>query len=284
MVLNSKFYEGKRLCIATKHAKERVIAPILQTALGVKCEVVEGLDTDLLGTFSGEIERTLSPLEAAKEKCRRAGELSSCDLIVANEGSFGPHPSFFFAPAGDEIMVLWDRSMDHFVVVRHLTTETNFGGIDCTNFRQLKDFALSIGFPEHGLMLKSTSNDGLKITKDLNHLADLETAFEEHLKQHGKCSVETDMRAMRNPTRMKSLEILTQKLVSTANSLCPKCQTPGFSVTGSKPGLPCSLCLQPTENVLIHLLSCTKCHFTEELWYPHEVKNADPMHCNHCNP
>lgn len=277
-------YEGKRLCIATKHAKERVIAPILEASLGVKCEVVEGLDTDLLGTFSGEIERTFSPVEAAKEKCRRASERSTCELFVANEGSFGPHPSFFFAPAGDEIMVLWDRSADHFVVARHLTTETNFGGIDCSNFRQLKDFAISIGFPEHGLILKSSTHEGLKLTKDLNHLADLETAFEEHLKQHGKCSVETDMRAMRNPTRMKSLEILTQKLVSTANSLCPKCQTPGFSVTGSKPGLPCSLCLQPTENVLIHLFSCTNCHFTEELWYPHEVKNADPMHCNHCNP
>lgn len=279
-----KLYEGRRLCIATKHQKERVIAPVLEAHLGVKCEVVEGLDTDLLGTFSGEIKRTLNPLEAAKEKCRRAQAFTSCDLILASEGSFGPHPSFFFTPADDELMVLWDVKEAYFVACRHLTMDTNFGGIECNNLNQLMDFARTAGFPEHGLILKSETEQGEVCTKDFENGEQLAKHFERYIQAYGNCHVETDMRAMRNPTRMKAIEALSYKLLETLRNACPNCQAPGFDVHESKPGLPCSLCHQPTENTLIHTYSCNKCNFTEERWYPHDIKSADPMYCQHCNP
>lgn len=50
-------FAGRKLLIATKHEKEKVIAPILARELGVKCFVVSNLDTDELGTFTGEIDR-----------------------------------------------------------------------------------------------------------------------------------------------------------------------------------------------------------------------------------
>ncbi len=77
-------FKGRTLLIATKHRKEQVISPILEEALGVKCIVSENIDTDVLGTFTGEVERTNSPLETARMKCE-----------LASEGSFGSHPYLF---------------------------------------------------------------------------------------------------------------------------------------------------------------------------------------------
>ena len=55
-------FQNRQLLIATKHNKERVIAPLLEEALGVTCVVNDTFDTDTLGTFTGEVERTLDPL------------------------------------------------------------------------------------------------------------------------------------------------------------------------------------------------------------------------------
>ena len=38
-------FEGRNLVIATKHEKQKVIAPILEKALGVNCFVANDLDT-----------------------------------------------------------------------------------------------------------------------------------------------------------------------------------------------------------------------------------------------
>ena len=62
-------FKGRKLVIATKHEKEKVIAPILEKELGVKCFVAPDLDTDLLGTFTGEVERKDDPIITARKKC-----------------------------------------------------------------------------------------------------------------------------------------------------------------------------------------------------------------------
>ena len=73
-------FENRRLLIATKHEKEKVLAPLLEAALGVRCFVAENYDTDRLGTFTGEIERTGDPISTARVKCLQAMELHQCDL------------------------------------------------------------------------------------------------------------------------------------------------------------------------------------------------------------
>lgn len=60
-------FKGRNLLIATKHEKEKVIAPILEKELGVKCFVVTNLDTDEFGTFTGEIDRKDDPITTAKK-------------------------------------------------------------------------------------------------------------------------------------------------------------------------------------------------------------------------
>jgi hypothetical protein len=102
-------FQDRKLIIATKHEKEKVIAPLLERALGVSCYVDENFDTDMLGTFTGEVERELDPIATARKKCLTAMELSNCDLGVASEGSFGPHPSMFFVNADDEFLIFIDK-------------------------------------------------------------------------------------------------------------------------------------------------------------------------------
>ncbi|HSM26634.1 MAG TPA: hypothetical protein VK855_00855, partial [Thioalkalivibrio sp.] len=56
---------GRTLVLLTRHGKERVIAPMLESALGCRVDLVDGFDTDQLGTFTREIPRAGTQLEAA---------------------------------------------------------------------------------------------------------------------------------------------------------------------------------------------------------------------------
>ena len=111
-------FKGRKLIIATKHGKEKVIAPFLEQGLGVKCFVAIDLDTDKLGTFTGEVERNDDPLTTARNKCYMAMDLTNCDLAIASEGSFGPHPTIFFIPADDEILIFVDKINGVEIIVR----------------------------------------------------------------------------------------------------------------------------------------------------------------------
>lgn len=63
---------GKRAVLATMHGKERVIRPLLEGGLGLQIILPNGFDTDRFGTFSREIERTGSQLDAARAKIEAA--------------------------------------------------------------------------------------------------------------------------------------------------------------------------------------------------------------------
>lgn len=52
-----EYLAGRRLVIATMHGKEQVIAPLLEAATGVQCMAGREVDTDRLGTFTGEVPR-----------------------------------------------------------------------------------------------------------------------------------------------------------------------------------------------------------------------------------
>ncbi len=98
-------FQGRKLLVATKHKKEEVIAPILEKEFGVQCYTSNSFDTDLLGTFSGEVPRKEDALTTLRTKCFLSLDSTDCDLVVASEGSFGSHPVIFFAQANEEIYV-----------------------------------------------------------------------------------------------------------------------------------------------------------------------------------
>jgi hypothetical protein len=277
-------FKGRDLVIATKHGKERVIAPIVEKELNVKCFVSLDLDTDLLGTFSGEIERKNDPITSARNKCFMAMELTNCDIAIASEGSFGPHPSLFFIPADDEILVLIDKKNGLEIIVRELNTETNFNGSDIKTEEELLAFAANANFPSHGLILRKSKDEYGDIVKGINSVEQLSKVFIELMNDFGTAFVETDMRAMYNPTRMKIIESATQKLIKKINTLCPICNMPGFGITDAKEGLPCEICNFPTRSTLSYLYTCQKCNYTKEEKYPKGKKIEDPMYCDYCNP
>ena len=160
-------FEGRKLLIATKHHKEIVMAKHLQSSLGVLCEVTKNYDTDLLGTFSGEIERNSSPLETVKQKCIGAMEKYGYDLGVANEGSFGPHPTLFFVPANEEFIIFIDKKNDLEIVVKKLSPDTNFSGRNIKSEIELEKFIKAVHFPSHAVILRKSAHQNEEIIKDI---------------------------------------------------------------------------------------------------------------------
>jgi len=279
-----EFFKGRTLVVATKHQKEKVMSPLLESALGVRCIVPENFNTDLLGTFSGEIERIDDPLTTLRKKCLMAAQVTGCDLVAGNEGSFGPHPALFFAHANDEMAMLLDLKNDLEIVERELNTNTNFDGCDIASEQELLAFAERVQFPSHGIILKRAKTDYSVVLKGINSYDGLREGYERIKNEHGKAYAETDMRAMFNPMRMANIEKATQKLISRIKSVCPECGTPGFGIVDSVAGLPCSLCGAPTQSVLAHVYICQKCHFRKERLHPYGKTHEEPQFCDYCNP
>ncbi|MCY7421406.1 MAG: hypothetical protein LH478_06635 [Chitinophagaceae bacterium] len=279
-----KLFKGRELVIATKHEKEKVIAPLLEQALGVTCIINEKFDTDVFGTFTGEIERELDPVSTARQKCLRAMELTNCDLGIASEGSFGPHPSMFFISADDEFLIFIDKLNHLEIIVRELSTETNFTGREIKSEKELMEFADRVNFPSHGLILRRAKAENKDIIKGITDINQLKEAFKKLFEEFNSVYAETDMRALFNPSRMKVIEAATKKLVDKISSLCPHCNKPGFGITDAKRGLKCSLCGSPTNSTLSYIYVCQHCQYTKEDRYPHKKTTEDPMYCDYCNP
>lgn len=275
------FFRGRKLLIASMHRKEQVMAPVLEAMLGVTCFTSEQLDTDRFGTFCGSTERTATPLETAVAKCRHALEQTGADLGVASEGSFGPHPSLFFLPSDEEIVVLLDRLHGIEVHAAVTSLQTNFRSQEITDTDTLLAFAREAGFPDHGLLLRSASAP-LEPIKGIRKQSDLLAGFERLRARHPQVLVETDMRAMHNPTRMRVIEEATQKLVEKLLSACPACQFPGYAITGATPGLPCAQCGIPTASPLTLHYACRHCGYGEDR--RNQILVEDPAYCSCCNP
>ncbi len=278
------FFLGRKAVLATKHKKEEVMAPILEKELGLQCVTLQELDTDTLGTFSGEVERKDDPVTTLRNKCLMAIEASGLSLAIANEGSFGAHPSIFFAHADDEIVMLLDKDNGLEIIERELSLETNFDGTEIKSVDELIAFATKVGFPSHGIILKKAKNIFKGIIKESRSLDELLKNYHSIKNHNGSAYAETDMRAMCNPTRMKVIELATIKLVQKAKSPCPSCGTPGFGIVHAEKGLPCELCGLPTRSTLRHIYGCQKCNYQTQLEYPHEKRVEDPQHCDFCNP
>lgn len=279
-----KEFAGRKLFIATRHKKELVMAPMLEKALGVKCLVPENLDTDCLGTFSGETERQDDPVTTARKKCELAMAMQDCDLAIANEGSFGMHSSLFFCMADEELVLLLDKKNDLEISYVFTSTKTNFNGELINNVERLMDFAKHVKFPSHGLIIKRSKEDLKTVVKGITKLDHLLTEFNILSRKYGSVYVQTDMRANYNPMRMEVIEKATSGLIGKIKSRCPVCGKPGFGITAARKGLPCKLCGLPTSSTLSNMYTCKKCGYNHEQLFPGHVQHEDPRYCDYCNP
>jgi hypothetical protein len=276
---NLAFFEGREIRIATMHGKEKVIGPALEEAFKMKYSVA-AFDTDVLGTFSGEVERLLSPLEAAREKCRLALERNDAELAIASEGSFGTHPTLYFMPSDEEILLLVDRKNDLEIAVKHTSLQTNYGHFSSESIESLADFLKRVKFPSHALIVKTADF----IEKGIQSREQLDRAINACISLNGQYQLMTDMRAMYNPLRMSVIQEAMDKLIQKMQSQCPACSRPGFGITDALKGLLCSTCSMPTRSVKTVIYSCEGCHYTEKADFPDGKIEEDPMFCDFCNP
>lgn len=276
-------FNDRRIWIVTKHRKETVMSSLLTEVFAADV-LVYAADTDLLGTFTGEIERANDPLTTLRNKCFLASDISEEDIVIANEGSFGLHPYLFFVPADEELIMMYDKKNKIEIVAKELSTETNFNGKYITSKEELVEFAEKSLFPSHRLNIRDKEKGTDFIKKGIDDPVLLHAYFNECQSLYGTVFVETDMRAMHNPSRMKVIKACTDKLIEKMRSTCPECKFPGFSITDVKPGLPCSICSAPTRSALKYISICTNCKFIQEQIYPHHKQVEDPMYCDNCNP
>ena len=258
-------YHNKKASIATIHHKDLAIGPILKRYIGLSVVCADSFNTDLLGTFTGEIERKEDMLETARMKARQAIVISNSDIGIGSEGSFGPHPFLPFAASGFELLLLIHKLDDNEIFVSH-RFETNYNSITAHNHDDISDFLRITGFPEHALIVKpEKASDKNMVVKGINDLGQLNNAIEFLSKnsETGRVIIQTDMRAHQNPTRMKTLSYLMSDV---------------------ERGLPCEECLFPTRRIIAEIYSCRLCGFRQKRHQRKDSARASSVWCQLCNP
>lgn len=280
----SDAYRGRRLALLTQHGKERVIAPALESALGCTVERALGFDTDTLGTFTREVPRAGSQLEAARRKAELAIELSGADAGLGSEGSVDRHPMLGFVDRNVELIVLVDRARG-IEVVGVADGPAPSAHVLTASFVEATEFADRELFVDHGLIVRPDSADDPRVRKDIMSPDALSEAFAAAQAESatGAVFVELDLRANRNPRRMARIAEAAADLAAKLASTCPECDGPGFWVVERLPGMPCRDCGLGTDMTLADVDGCPSCgHRVTRL--RDASAGADPMWCDYCNP
>lgn len=281
-------YAGERAVLATMHGKDSVITPILLDSSGLIVETATGVDTNTLGTFTGETPRVGGIRDAAIAKARLGMAASRLQIGIASEGSYGPHPAVPFLAGGVELMVLVDDVRGSIIAEHLIEDAPNYGHATVTCRSELDSFLRRHRFPEHALIVKPNRP---KLQHELIHkgirddqaLAGAVAACAV-ASTDGKAFVQTDMRAHMNPARMASIARLARKFGARLASICPACGVPGFGQVDVETGLPCEWCDTPSSLVTHDIFGCTACAFRESRLRRDGRTHADPGDCARCNP
>lgn len=274
---------GRRVAIATMHGKERAIAPALAARFGAVAVVPAEFDTDAFGTFTGEIARRGSPRDAARAKAAAAMAATGLDVAIASEGTFGPHPAAPLLPLAAEFLLLVDARTGLEVEAEDVGTETNWAGAAVRDLAAAEAFGARIGFPEHQLVLR-VAGDPAAMRRGIGSRDELAAALAELLRRGGRVEASADMRADRNPTRMRAIARAADRLAARAATPCPDCGWFGFGFVRAERGLPCEACGEPTELVQALVDGCARCPTAARRPRPDGAATADAGNCPQCNP
>lgn len=275
-------YTGHEIALLTQHGKEEILAPVLEPALGCRVRRVGGFDTDRLGTFTRDIPRAGTQLEAARRKARIGMELAGLPLALASEGAFGADPYLNAVPWNTELILLVD-ALHGIEVVGVAQRSTRFAHLLTGDWEEARRFAEEAGFPEHHLVVRPAHADDPRIEKGIASWVAFERAFDRALAEagNGKVFVEHDVRAHAHPTRREAIRQAAEDLRGKLLSLCPDCGAPGYWRLERVPGRPCAECGMPTREPRAEVWGCARCgrRETREL-----AGLADPGRCDVCNP
>ncbi|MFN4184849.1 MAG: DUF6671 family protein [Hyphomonas sp.] len=269
-----------RIALGTMHGKAAASAPPL-ARLGIALTVPEGLDTDRFGTFTGEVPRAGTMVEAARAKALAAIAATGLPVGLASEGAYGAHPLIPFLPQGRELL-LWHDSRSGHEIIETLTDDAPaFDHIEVAATEDAQAFLTRIGFPQTAVIV--TRVDGVPVAKGVQDMASLARALRA-AGTDGAARLQSDMRAHHNPRRMSMIGQLAERLAQRLARRCPDCGAPGWGLLRLAPGLPCASCGGPSLTPEGEIHGCTACGATTLHPRFDGVTEADPGMCPLCNP
>lgn len=279
-------YAGATAALATRHGKALALGlPLSRLGLALVCP--PDLDTDSLGTFSGEILRAGTPLETAIAKARLGMAATGASLGLANEGSFGPHPANPFIPADHELLVLVDDERGMVVKESLLSHATCHSQARVLDMDALQTYLQRVGFPRQAVIVQpAVAPAGTHLFKGLTDWYAVANAVAAcaRASEDAQALVQPDLRAHFSPLRMRVIRRLGWRMAERLSRLCPACASPGFGRLESRPGLPCTWCAEPTRLPLAEIHGCGACEHSQSVTPSHGLAEADAGYCDHCNP
>ncbi len=279
-ILNS--YRGATVVLPTLHSKGVLAEQAFREHLDMHVQEL-AIDTDQFGTFSGDIERKLSPKETAIAKAKLGLSLSGHSYALASEGTIGADPTVPFINSDIEHVVFVDSVND--VIISHAYRSFDISA--CTHEYKdgddLEAFLIKADFPHHQLIVKSLDSGVVALAKGISNKSDL-TNILRKAKENGatKVVIESDLRAHASPSRAANIKKAFEELAIRIKSLCPQCESPGWGITSSVRGLPCTDCGEESDAIKAYVYGCISCTFTAE--GDLIATSIDPSRCSWCNP
>ena len=277
-------YSGRSAVLTSKHQKLNQIGPAFAEHVGL--HIIElALDTDQLGTFTGEIERMDPPKETAIRKARMGITATGSTLGIASEGSIGPDPLVPFIISDIEHLVLVDDELGIVISETYRSFDITTATITAAPGQDLSDFLIKADFPNHKLIVRPNTEARNNSVKGITALAELITAIEACAKEspNGFVVIESDLRAHCSPSRRANIQMAAEALALRVSQLCPRCQAPGWGRVSYKKGVRCADCLRITPEALAQeILGCARCDYSESGKII--AQEVDPTYCTWCNP
>ncbi len=275
-------YAGLFAVLATKHDKVSLVGPALSDVVGMT--VTEAaVDTDTLGTFSGEVERRGTPWQTAVAKAHLGLEHCGGRLGLASEGSIGPHPAVPFLVAATELVVMVDTELGLVIGETAVGFDVRTVSATVAPGDPLDGILARGDIPNHALIVRPAMGEPVVVGKGLRYPADIESWIRRasRASPDGRAIVETDLRAHLCPSRRPVIARAAHSLARRLAVCCPSCGAPGWGVVSVEPGAPCEECSAPTELPLAQVWGCAGCEATDRRLTGTKV---DPARCQLCNP
>jgi hypothetical protein len=274
-------FHGAHFGLLSLHHKASIIAPLLAERWQARLTNSTAFDTDTLGTFSGEVERRLKPVECALHKARLALELTGADFGLGSEGSFGASP-WGIGTHNQELVACVPAKGDWAVVgvyaAPFAADEYRYGE---TEAQQRFWQQLPAG---QGVMAVASGHKAGRSVKGITTQAELEVQLAAHFVEQipADLRITYDLRAHQSPQRRVHIARAAENLFARLACVCPDCARPGFWPDQTETGLPCAACGTPTHSLSARIAQCAGCGYQQRTAVAEAL--ADPATCPWCNP
>lgn len=274
ILINKRATGMQKIVIATKHQKAKIIAPALKP-LGYEVITTELFDTDTLGMFSNEIQRTCTAKEAALIKAQHACEITNSQFGLGSEGSFGGGPYPGLMNWDEEVICFYDKH-NGITLYGEAAGPFSPSRLSINSETSAESIATTCQRYENQHWI-------LDDTQTLHKGLSIEALIALYIEKAPSTGIITpDLRAMYSPQRQVIISRAAQDLARRLSSTCPQCQFPNFVTKKATKGLPCELCNMPTPQVKTTTLVCDNCHYCYNKTNDKHV--ADATYCQFCNP